>query len=707
MHSRRDFVGRIPNQETNTNLPHKLRKLRRMSRDEIRSRLTEKLRQRRERKLWQVGKRSKTSVAGIQAVLDSVVNLIPGAKVIELERLRHESAARFADSVACAQQRAAGVLAGRWELLGHAFDFTRPIDWHGDPRTGYHWPRSFYADLPLYDLPGETDVKYVWELGRQQYVVELAQAWCLTGKDRYADRARELALDWIDANPLCDGIHWTSGLEVAVRSINWLWTLAALAAWSGWREDELEEILASLHEHAGYLEHHLSYYSSPYNHLIGEATALFMIGHALSQQADAHRWQRLGRDVLVEHGPRQFYADGFSVEQATGYHYFSLGFLTMAIAAARTIGEPLEELEPVVHRAFRAGLAFRRPDGRWPAIGDLDSARSIPVRHDDFWRFDSLCAVGAVLFDDGELKFAESGPGEELYWLLGADGVRAWMELPANGCQSHQTLLSDSGYAVATDGNDWLLLDGGPIAEGLHADATPSTAHGHADSLQVLYVAGGEPVLEDCGMPFYGGDPEWVQHFRSPAAHNTVEIEGVSLARPAGALAWSRVAERPRLVADFADDLWKAQAYAKYAPGVSVKRQVLVQPGRGLWITDHIATDRSRDVRWFWQLPSSQRVRPLAGDAGGFVWGEGNTLAVQTPDGQVESRLELPSDGNPIAWIAEGYGQRTGASRIAVSARVSDAITLTTYVGSLPISEAFDEYADLRLANQPQSTSTS
>ena len=58
----------------------------------------------------------------------------------------------------------------------------------------------------------------------------------------------------------------------------------------------------------------------------------------------------------------------------------------------------------LLHKAYRAGMAFRPPNGRWPAIGDVDSARSIPVHHDDFWKFDSLCSVGAVLFDDPLLK---------------------------------------------------------------------------------------------------------------------------------------------------------------------------------------------------------------------------------------------------------------------------------------------------------------
>ena len=143
---------------------------------------------------------------------------------------------------------------------------------------------------------------------------------------------------------------------------------------------------------------------------------------------------------------------------------------------------------------------------------------------------------------------------------------------------------------MATDGNDWLLFDAGPIADGLHADATPSTAHGHLDTLQVLYFAGGRDMLIDPGMPNYFGDREWVRHFRSAAAHNTIEIEGVSLAKDVGRLEWSLVANRPRLQANFNDDARLASGRVVldaqgtvWSSRVVLERNLLCLPGRGLW----------------------------------------------------------------------------------------------------------------------------
>lgn len=420
--------------------------------------------------------------------------------------------------------------------------------------------------------------------------------------------------------------------------------------------------------------HHFSFYSSPYNHLVGEATALFLIALAIPAHPDARKWRRKARAVLVEYGPQQFYADGFCVEQATGYHFYTLGFLTMALIAARDAGEPLQELEPVVQRAFRAGAALRQPDGRWPAIGDVDSARSIPVHPADFWSFDSLCHVAAVLFCDSELKVGDT-PGEELYWLLGCDGLAAWKALPpaSTRCAVH---LRESGYVVAGNGRDWMLFDAGPISHGLFADSTPSTAHGHLDTLQVLYCAAGEAALVDSGMPWYFRDRRWVRHFRSSAAHNTVEIAGLSTAREAGALAWSNVCSTPTLDADLRDDAWLARARLFLDRGASIERHVFCLPGAGLWIADWIELDRERQISWYWNLAPQAELEE---DDEGFViaTASGRNLFSIHATSEIRQRVIAPSTASPEAWNAPGYGIIEPAKALRANATATEALVLT------------------------------
>ena len=663
----------------------KLLKLRKMSADEVRVRIGSMLRKRRERGLWRRGLHKSADAFDAERLLEAVAELVPGTCRAEVEKLEREHPETFAAMATRAASTAEAVLSGAWELLGHPVDLRGNVDWHRDPRSGHCWPRAFYADLSLNSHgDDEIDVKYVWELGRHQYLVELARGWLFTGNKQYADRSRELILDWIRSSPLYEGVHWTSALEVAMRGISWLWTIATMSEWDGWREGDLEQMAASLADHATYLEHHLSLYSSPYNHLVGEATALYLIGIALGQAEHSSRWRCLGRKILATRGPRQFYDDGFTVEQATGYHFYTIGFMTLAVAAARKEGKPFETLEPVLHQAYRAGVALRRPDGCWPAIGDLDSARSIPVHPDDFWDFNSLCSLGAALFDDPQLNVSDSAPGEELYWLMGCEGIKSLTGL-ASACSDGCTVLPESGYAVARRGNDWLLFDAGPLGDGLHPDATPSTAHGHADALQVLFNMAGKQVLLDSGIPFYAGtgSSDWIRHFRSAAAHNTLEIEGAAMARPAGKLEWSHVQAPPKLNANLTEEVWLARGCAKWGRGILVERNLLGLPGKGLWIADWIETTHPRRVRWFWQLPAGTLLgQESNGPQSCVVRGEDLVVMTWSESAHIRARLEVPSENSPVARNAPGYGVPRAGQRLLQETEPATRLFVVTYVGT-------------------------
>lgn len=658
-----------------------------MSATEIRDRIAERLRVQRERKEYR--RRSSDDLPVVPEsngdLRAAARILVPGTSSAELTRLRTEFPSEYEQLAANSRSRADAVLAGDWNLLGFPVDLRTAVDWHRDPRSEHRFPREFYADLDI-ERPGQSfDVKYVWELGRHQFLAELARGWLLGGEARHAERARELLLDWIEHNPLYEGVHWTSSLELSMRAISWIWTIAATADWDGWQNEDLARINRSLVDHATYLEHHLSYYSSPYNHLIGEGAGLYLIGAVLPESENATRWQQLGRDVLLQHSERQFYGDGFCVEQATGYHFYTLGFLTLACAAARSKGTPLNELEPLMQRGFKAGLAFRQPGGRWPGIGDIDSARAIPVHHDDFWKFDSLCALGASLFENPALTPPDTRFSEEAYWLLGCAAITRLHEQQASAVPTAEH-LPDAGYAIASTGDDWLLFDAGPLGDGLHADATPSTAHGHADTLQVLYRHGGRDLLVDAGMPFYFGDQEWVAHFRGPTAHNTLHIEGAEMARRAGTLAWSHVAPAPKMDSCLTEDVWLVSGKTHWGTGTTIERHLMAIPGKGLWIADHITSDQPRVVSWNWQLPQDSLRNDVRSDEGHtIVEGENLRLETWSDDVSITSVVESAERSSPVAWQAPGYGDHRPAQRLHCKAGAASQILAITFIGSEPL----------------------
>lgn len=617
-------------------------------------------------------------------------SLLPGHLRSELKRLEQHPLGFCSDWAKEAGVRADRFLKDHWTLLGRRVDLRGAVNWHRDPGGDYEWPRRFYGAVDLLQTSERQDVKFVWELNRHQFLVELSRAWLLTGSEPAARRARELLLDWIRNNPLYEGVNWTSALEAAMRGINWMWTLAALSDWPGWEPGDLQTIAGALCDHAETLLGHLSFFSSPYNHLVGEATGLVVLGTWLEGIAErAPVWRQRGIEVLRDHTRRQFYADGLCVEQAMGYHYYTLGFLTQAVMMAEHAGAPFPELAPVLHSAWRAGAALRQPDGNWPALGDVDSARSIPVYPDNYWDFRGLCSLGAVLHADSDVAAAAERPGQELYWMLGTPGVARFDRLPKKS-RPLRTILPDSGYAVASSSAektaDWVLFDCGPVGDGVHPDDTPSTAHGHADFLQVLLVQDGKPLVIDPGMPSYFGPRLWERHFRSSAAHNSIEVDGLPMARPAGRLAWSNVRQPQGLTAVLEEQIWWFRGAIRVTADVVVTRELLGLPDVGLWIADRIDGARGRDCRWYWQYATAQEPVLRSGIDGSSVWNLGDRIQSFGVAGSAQGRpaaIEFihGDEANPAGWTSRGYGERTQSCRASIKVEAGDTLLSLTYIG--------------------------
>ena len=625
----------------------KLKKLRQMSHDEISTRVREKLQVRRERR--RLSRVKPPSCSNRPAPVDGTEflvgasRLLPGVHSDQLAALREYNPDFYTSLAQQTHQRCSQLHAGHWKLFSRAFDLSGSVDWDADPAGAYRWKREFYADLPLFDdLPYGVDVKYVWELGRHQFLAELALDWLLHRNEKSAEFAIQLIESWIESAPAYQGIHWTSALELSMRAISWAWMLAAMHEYPGWRQTSLAAIAASLHDHGEYLSHHLSYYSSPYNHLIGEAAGLWLIAQLCPSGDSRSKWSATARQVLLDYGPKQFHSDGFSVEQASSYHAYTLSFLAMVQSTANSINvSGLGNLSDVIQKACAFARALEQPDGRLPMLGDADTARVCPVLPEDYWDFRALFSWVASAFKLQPNNFMNS---LESYFWLGATALPQQEQVVSSRLTTKQ-VFPESGYMIRKGEKDFLMFDIGPIAAGLFSDATPSTAHGHADQLQVIAWNSHGPITQDPGMPHYGGDPTWTKFARSTAAHSTLEIEGYGPVRPGGRLEWSHHASQPRAIAFTIDGIDFMIAEAIWSR-VRVLRQIAVLPTGDIWIVDSIESDVAIDAMIHWQMCSASAVVQ--------AWDSRGSL-------QPEDSATIDSD--PAGWIFPGYGERCQAMR--------------------------------------------
>jgi len=138
--------------------------------------------------------------------------------IAELLKARYPSMA--ANIVASAEK----ILQHRFDLLGfESLDYGPEIDWHLDLIHQKRGPNRPAFRVKYLDFAEVGDSKITWELNRHQHLVTLAKAYRLTGNARFAREIVAQWKSWHAANPYPMGMNWASSLEVAFRSLSWMW----------------------------------------------------------------------------------------------------------------------------------------------------------------------------------------------------------------------------------------------------------------------------------------------------------------------------------------------------------------------------------------------------------------------------------------------------------------------------------------------------
>ncbi len=566
--------------------------------------------------------------------------------------------------------RADKFLEHKFSFLGVSFTLPDPIPWQSDPLSLTPYPQGFYRDIDIFTNKNAGDIKHVWEVNRLQFLIELAKAAWLSGEEKYSEKLEEWLLDWIDKNPYKQGVAWASALEVGVRVTALVWTLEFYRATEKPKPYVMAAMLKLIYLSGSYLYENLSIYFSPYNHLIGEAAGLFLAGYLFPGFRDARKWEKRAWQVLTDQIEKQFHSDGASVEQASFYHHFTLGFYLQAVAVKKLNGQNVPiPMTDRMEKALEFAMYIHKPDGDMPHLGDIDDARSIYFGDPTHWNFDAWRAMGAVWFKRPDLKFGLSRLPEEAFWLLGEEDIRAYRALREATPQNTGVWLKESGYAIFrnhyNEDGHYVHMDCGPIAHGVYYDDTPSAAHGHADELALELACFGESHLVDPGFSNYRGDFNWHSYFRSTASHNTIEINNRSQARQGGILVWSR-APRYKQLAFVNGKRLKAFCGEHYGyhrqPGAPVHRRYMAFIDDSFWLVwDHIYPGEGKGqtitIADHYHFNSGLKVE--TGREGRIESsGEKSRLTIALADGLEEPfdiSLKEGDDGPDGGWISPTY----------------------------------------------------
>ena len=564
---------------------------------------------------------------------------------------------RMPQQVATILRRAEKISQHRFDLLGcEDLDYGPEIDWHCDRVSGKRAPRDLWFKIRYLDFSSVGDAKVTWELNRHQHLVTLAKAYRFTEDPRFVRELMAQWGHWQRENPYPWGINWASSLEVAFRSLSWLWIYFLLEGTTAMPPEFREEWLHMLALSGRHIERYLSKYFSPNTHLLGEAVALFFIGTLCPELRSASRWKQQGWETVLRESERQIRPDGFYFEQSTYYHVYALDFLTHAYLLARLNDVPfppeyarrLEQMLDVLAILCRAGAP--------PRWGDDDGGRVSDQLRNHAQDLSDPLATGAILFGRGDFKWIAGGLREETLWLLGEKGAAEFDRIEATQPEMNSIVLPDSGlYVMSTSGRGLqAVMDAGP-------QGALRAGHGHADALSLTLHVDGHEILGDAGTYVYASDGKDRDQFRGTSAHNTLQFDGRNQSEPDGPFAWQHLvnAKAERWVTGETFDLFVGSHDGYSLPGNPQihRRWVFFRKPKFWLVRDLMLGTGKHQVELRWHLhpelsPGKQTEDPF------FRSGGNSGIAIFSPEGHSWSKTV-----DQGIWSA-AYGSKQSATEV-------------------------------------------
>jgi uncharacterized heparinase superfamily protein len=399
----------------------------------------------------------------------------------------------------------------------------QPIDWTLDPACGKRFPNlqpSAGCDIAAIRPPG-ADIKRPWELARCYHWATLGQAWTLDGDERHARELFLQADDFMEANPVGRGIHWTCTMDVAIRAANWVIGLELVrdapvdaASWI--------RALDALIAHGRFIRTHLeNHYEVTSNHFLSNIVGLQLVGLALRHRDEGRAWAAFAAGALEVEMDTQVLPDGMDFESSIPYHRLVAELFFAGWRAAARADRPLSQTYGARLRQMHAFVAaVLRPDGLMPQVGDADDGRLHVFRGHDV----QAPQDPRHLFGPSAAAFQEPAwlplAGPEAGWDAAWWGLTI-EETPSFSASPVQAFFPEAGLISQRDAaGNYLLVTNARVGTKGFGN------HKHNDLLSFEYHVDGRAFIVDPGSHVYTSDPESRNLMRSVRSHSSIAPAG-------------------------------------------------------------------------------------------------------------------------------------------------------------------------------------
>lgn len=504
--------------------------------------------------------------------------------------------------------RAERIIAGVYPFF-HALEYSIPRDvlFLTDPQSDTLYDNSRHW-THFSDMPEGKDIKYIWELSRFSYLLQVMRADKYTGTDHGAFAIQEI-LNWIEQNPFNLGPQYMSGQEIALRLLNWNFILYYYGDHPALDDDSLQKICSSLHAQLVHIEKNMRFTKRfvRNNHLITEAAALFVCGTLYPFLPDAEKLQAKGKRMLEEEAAWQIFPDGTYLQHSMNYHRVIVQVYTYVLRLAEIHNI---SFAPVVRERLQKSLDFLftciQPEtGLLPNTGNNDGTLFFPLNDEPFT--DHRPALQALAF------LLHANPAfdtlyEDLYWY----GIRPQGE----------RMIRKEGAVSFTEGGYITYREGDTFTYVRCSNNLPRP--GQADNLHLEIFVQGKPLLLDGGTYSYKMHAVYGNYFFGSASHNTILIEHADQMQKGPRFIWLNRSKiiRAEVIETEKQVVIQAaiSAFTHIRKNISHQRTIEKTKGETVWrITDRIyhADALEKQQNWLLAEGFDEQAEIQAADANG------------------------------------------------------------------------------------------
>jgi hypothetical protein len=420
---------------------------------------------------------------------------------------------------------ACNILENKFILNGEEINLGHSISWNKDYISGFQWENNLYWKNDPFNNKIGVDIKNVWEVSRFHQGIALGKAYLLSGNEKFTQKFIDLIKSFRENNPFCASVNWIDSSEVAIRSVNLIYTLSFFIDSPLIDEIFINDFQNFILFHSIFIENNLDYShhrgSGYLLNLLGLAAAgVLFNNHHYGIKNITFAFQNLEQEIRL-----QISDDGISYEQSVPYQLISLETLYLSKIILEKEGKVFSEgFNHLLSQMFEVQYNYLREDNSVPQIGDAISSRVItPSLKDNKLDFSTPLAVGAYLFSVKMFKtlFPEGTP--ELLLLFGPGFREKYSSMKTEQPDKRSKGYFKGGHYFLRSRGLEIFVDGGEIGRNGYG------APGHNDIFSFDLVYKGKQFIADPGTYSFYAHPIMRNNLRSIRSHNTVFIDDMQI----------------------------------------------------------------------------------------------------------------------------------------------------------------------------------